>query len=148
MRAAPAMILAYGATGLVVPVLFGGMMLVWPVPLPRGLMFSSIFEIYFLVGSMALIAGLPGFAIGRLTLWWIGAKSPLAFVLAGALAGYIAAAVLCLPNQLWVLRKYDVDLFGAGLGAVAGLIYQQAELILARTTLAKGKSMNFKEKDI
>jgi hypothetical protein len=124
------------------------MMLVWPVPLPRGLLFASVFQIYFMTAMMAFVAGLPGFILGRLSLWRIGAKSPLAFTLAGAMAGYIAAAVLCLPNQLWVLRKYNVDLFGAGLGAVAGLIYQQAECILARSHLSKIKPLKFKEKDI
>ncbi len=147
IRAVPAISVAYCATALVVPVLFVGMTLVWPVPLPRDLLFASVFQIYFINALMAFVAGLPGFILGRLTLWWIGAKSPLAFALAGALAGYIAAAVLCLPNQLWVLREYDVDLFGTGLGAVAGLTYQLAERILARTNFDKYRALKFKEKE-
>ncbi len=148
MRAAPAMIVAYCATALVVPVLFVGMMLVWPVPLPRGFLFGSYFEMYLMTAILALVAGLPGFVIGRLALWWAGTKSPLAFLLAGALAGYAAAVFLCLPNQLWILRKYEVDLFGAGLGALAGLIYQQVERILARNKFSKDKILEFKEETI
>lgn len=147
MRKNITILVAYCATAMVVPLLFLGLLLLWPSPLPRGFMFSSIFEIYFVTALMALVAGLPGFALGRLTLWWMEAKSPLAFSLAGALAGYIAAAVLCLPNQLWVLRTYNVDLFGAGLGAISGLIYQRAECILARTKFAKDKALELKEKE-
>ena len=145
MRTALAMMLAYLATTLVVPVLFVGMKSVVPVPLPHGVLFGPIFGIYLTTVLLAFVSGLPGFAIGRLTLWWIGAKSRLAFVSSGALAGYIAAAMLCLPNQLWALRTYDIDLFGAVLGAVSGLIYWYAERILSRATSADSKSREFGE---
>jgi hypothetical protein len=133
VRKSLAMIAAYCATAMVIPLLFVGMTFVWPVPLAGGLYFASILQAYFVVTLMAFVAGLPGFAIGRLCLWRTGSMSPLAFVFAGAAAGYIAAVVLCLPDHLWVLRRYGVDFFGAGIGALAGLVYRQAERILTRT---------------
>jgi hypothetical protein len=138
MRAAMAIVLAYGATAAAVPLLFVGMATVWPVPVPRGLLFASGFEIWLGMAVMALVAGLPGFAVGRLALWWTANTSFAAFALAGAGAGFGAAVLLCLPNHLWVLRAHDVGLFGAGLGAVAGLVYRQIERWVAGMPSIRG----------
>lgn len=130
MRRTGAILLAYAVTAAMVPFLFLGAAIIWPMPLPRSFFLASGFELWLAMALTGLVAGMPGFALGRLALWWSGHTSMVAFALAGAAAGALAVVLLCLPGELWAIRRYNLDLVGAAVGGLAGVIYWQAERLV------------------
>lgn len=125
-----AILAAYLAAAASVPALYLTLTNFWFVPTPVYLRSGSLVDIYLVIFVAAAFCGLPGFILARLGLWWFKVRSPIAFAVAGSLAGALAAVRICYPYNLEALRTYNLDVMGVVIGVAAGLIYWKVEHLL------------------
>lgn len=145
MRKAVAIVTAFCATSMLVPVPFVTALLLLLTPAHDAPMFGRMAEFYAMIAVATMIYALPGFAVARFGLWKLGGQSPVAFAIAGASTGVLAAVLISLQGDFSDMRAFHLDLIGGIVGAVAGILYLCIERLLfrrfvfARDTLPLGQ---------
>ncbi|GLS87184.1 hypothetical protein GCM10010873_21580 [Cypionkella aquatica] len=142
MQRALPIAMAYLATAALMPLLLLGARMFWFIPTPERIGFVSIPQLYFAIALIAAIISLPGFALVRVTLWRISARSVFAFAIGGAFAGILSGVIVCLPDHLWVLWRYNLITMAATIGGLGGVIYCQIERALINASMSASNSLN------
>jgi hypothetical protein len=130
MRAFVAIPLAYLVAVAATPLVFYIICLFAPIPMPRGRLLTPWFQSYSLDVVLALVSALPGFAITRGLLWRMGARSAIAFLVAGVGTGFLAAIILTWPGYLYVLTRFHLALTASVTGGISSMIYWWVEQAL------------------
>lgn len=135
MRRVLSVVVGYVVAVASTPLLFAVILEVFPMPMPRFWHFTFGPQAYIAPFMTALIAAFPGFAITRFLLWSNGARSALAFFVAGTLTGLLASMLLTVPGHMFVLYEHGVALRGVAIGGISALIYWWVERLISRQSV-------------